>query len=101
MNISGSIFEGPHLDTASIPSQAGVYCIMDKRNDGKWYVLDVGESRDLKSRIADHDRGPCWSKHRRGTIAVWVHVMLGSSGESRRLLEHRIRAEFTPVCGVV
>jgi hypothetical protein len=99
IQISGYHFEGPYTSTGDLRHAAGVYVILDHRLDHKWWVIDVGESEDVRTRIENHDRKSCWQRHRQGTIGVAVLYTPGWMPEHRRQLESRIRREFNPPCG--
>lgn len=97
--ITGHTFEGPHPSADFIRHAAGIYVITDARSDGKVYLLDVGESGDVRDRIDNHDRRPCWSRNRQGSLGVAVLYTPGWSDLQRRLLEARIRDQYQPPCG--
>ena len=100
IEISGYTFEGPYTGTAYLKHEQGVYVILDKRRDGKWWVIDVGESEDVKDRIDNHDRKPCWERNRQGELGVAVLYTTNWSADQRRSIESRIREAFSPACGV-
>ncbi|GIK23626.1 MAG: hypothetical protein BroJett005_30400 [Ignavibacteriota bacterium] len=100
IEISGFQFEGPFTSAAWLKHQQGVYVILDKRSDGKWYVVDVGEAGDVRDRVENHDRKACWERHRLGEVGVAALYTVGWSAEQRRALEGRIRDAFSPACGV-
>lgn len=100
IEISGYTFEGPYTDTTYLKHQAGVYVILDKRGDGKWWVIDVGESEGVKERVDNHDRKPCWTRNHQGQLGVAVLYTPGWTANQRRALESRIREAFSPACGV-
>jgi len=54
----GYEFDGAYLDPTQQSSRAGVYVIWCKSGDD-WKVLDVGESEDVKARLANHERAAC------------------------------------------
>lgn len=99
IRISGYDFEGPYTSTADLRHASGVYVILDRRSDGKWSVIDVGESGDVRTRIENHDRKSCWERHRQGTLGVAVLYTPGWSADQRRALESKVRQEFNPPCG--
>jgi len=100
ISICGYTFEGPYTSTEYLKNQAGVYVILDKRSDGKWWVIDVGESTEVKNRVENHDRSGCWQRNNSGTLGIAVLYTPGWSAEQRRSLESKIREAFNPVCGV-
>lgn len=58
----GYTLEGAWTDPNNLKSRSGVYVIWCK-NGGRWTVLDVGESSDVKNRILTHDRRQEWQRH--------------------------------------
>lgn len=100
IQISGYSFEGPYTGTGYLRHEQGVYSILDKRVTGKWVVIDVGESEDVKDRIENHERKPCWERNRQGELGVAVLYTPGWTAEQRRILEGRVRDAFSPACGV-
>lgn len=100
IKIGGYDFEGPFTDTSKLRSEQGVYSILDHRPDGKYIVVDVGESEDVRSRIENHDRSDCWNRNRQGTLTVAVLYTPGRSGDRRRAIESALREQYSPACGV-
>ena len=100
IRIGGFDFEGPFTDTSRLRHGQGVYCILDQRADGKYYVVDVGESEDVLTRIENHDRSDCWRRNQQGTLTVAVLYTPGMSADRRRAIESTLREQFAPVCGV-
>jgi predicted GIY-YIG superfamily endonuclease len=96
--IMGYSFEGPFDNTDSLKDKSGIYVILDS-NSGKYYVLDCGESTQIKTRIEGHDRADCWKKHAKGYIRVAVLYTPNLSDEKRRQIEKAIRSKFNPPCG--
>jgi hypothetical protein len=89
-------FNGPFTDTEDLDRKSGVYVISTKEGDGKHKVLDVGESDDIRSRIDNHDRKECWSRHKLNGIYVSAYYC----GESRRMtVEAEVRSAQKPSCG--
>ncbi|WP_413853482.1 hypothetical protein [Candidatus Ruminimicrobium bovinum] len=90
--MSGNIysFAGPHFDTDSIENKSGVYAIIDSFN-GKYYLLDIGESHDVKNRLASHDRRDCWKRNKKGTILYYVYYTLNKQQAGRMDIEQDIR----------
>ncbi len=98
IEISGIEFEGPYTDVNHLEDRSGVYTILDKRPDAT-YVLDVGESAEVKSRISSHDRKTCWNSNASGTVAVAVKYTPGLQQAGRKELEQSIREKYRPSCG--
>src|SRR5258708_6856656 len=95
ITISGYNFEGPYTNTASLADNAGVYVILTRAHTTeKWTVIDIGESTEVKSRIANHDRKPSWSHNSQGTVAAAVLYTPGWTGDQRRALESSLRDKY-------
>ena len=106
MKIADIEFDGPYdIDTTSIPAnRAAVYVIICRSTDGKYYVIDVGESGETGVRLANHERRSCWKDNCSGSLSVYLHYMPSSQGydaASRRQLEAKIRQQYNPSCGKV
>jgi len=106
MKIAGIEFDGPHdIDTTSIPAnRAAVYAITCRSTDGKYHVIDVGESGETGVRLANHERRPCWKHNCNGSLSAYLHYMPSSQGydaASRRQLEAKIRQQYSPPCGKI
>ena len=99
VRICGYDFEGPFLNSGTLKEQPGVYVILDKRSDNKWYVLDVGESEAIRTRVENHDRSECWARNRKGRLGCAVLYTPGWTNSQRRQLEKKIRDKYDPNCG--
>ena len=58
ITIDGHTFEGPYAGTDRLEDRSGVYAILCYREQ-KHFVVDVGESATLKTRVENHDRSDC------------------------------------------
>lgn len=92
-------FEGPYTSTGSLEDRSGVYAIHDYR-DGLYYLIDVGESATLKSRVENHDRAPCWNGNKRGTLTVSAFYTPHLQQSGRQEIESEIRNQYDPPCGL-
>lgn len=102
INISGYQFEGPYTQTDYFKDDAGIYAILTRgQATDPWTVLDIGESDQIKSRIANHDRKNCWNRNNLGTVAAAVLYTPGWTAKQRCNLESSLRAQYTPTCGVI
>lgn len=99
IRIAGRAFEGPYTNPAKLRHAAGIYVVLDRRSDGKWSCVDVGESVDVRLRVENHDRASCWRRHRRGVLGVAALYTPGWTADQRRRLEWRIRQAYAPACG--
>jgi hypothetical protein len=93
-------FEGPVYNKASLKDAAGVYVILDDQGRQGIFVLDVGESEQVRSRIEDHDRELCWLRNRRGRVCYAALYMPRSTKSQRQAVEEEVRRQFAPACGV-
>lgn len=100
INIGRFRFEGPVYNTSSLKDAAGVYAVLDDRGKDDLRILDVGESVQIRSRIENHDREPCWQLNLRGRICYAALYLPGSTKQRRREIEEEVRRQFTPACGV-
>jgi len=92
-------FEGPYTSVDSLSHSAGVYGVLDRNNEENT-VVDIGESSDVKTRLQNHEREPCWFRQCNGTIWFVVLYTPGFSQQQRRAIEQELRAYFQPVCGL-
>jgi len=100
IKIGNNQFEGPYTSTASLKNRSGVYAILDKRTDGKYYLLDCGESATVKTRVESHDRKPCWNSHSTGTLNVAAFYTPNLQQSGRKQIEWDIRNSYNATCGV-
>jgi hypothetical protein len=91
-------FEGPYTSTEKLENKSGIYaihCLID----GKYYLIDVGESSEVRNRIENHDRRECWIKNCKGTLTVSVYYTPGLQQTGRMNIEQTLRQQFQPICG--
>ncbi len=93
-------FEGPVYDKRSLKDAPGVYVILDDLGDMKYEVLDVGESKEIRTRIENHDRELCWRNNRRGRVCYATLYIPGFNKHQRVAIEQELRGQFAPACGV-
>jgi len=102
INIAGYQFEGPYTNTDSFKDNAGIYAILTRgQTTVPWMVVDIGESDQVKSRIANHDRKNCWNRNNQGMLTGAVLYTPGWTATQRRSLEASLREQYTPTCGVI
>lgn len=93
VQVAGYNFDGPHqIANTSFNEVAGIYLITDSNGN----VIDVGETENLKNRIANHERASCWSRNSGNTL--WFHHE--SSQNNRLYREGVLRNLYNPACGV-
>lgn len=91
-------FEGPYTSTDKLEDRSGVYAILYYL-DEKYYLIDVGESSEVKTRIDNHDRRDCWTKNCKGTLTLSVYYTPNLQQPGRKLVEQELRTLYNPVCG--
>ncbi len=92
MHILRYLFKGP-LDIVNIENRSGVYVIICNSK-----VIDVGESKEIKTRLEDHDRKDCWKKLCI-EIHYYVHYTINAQKSGRMEIEQEIREFYKPPCG--
>ena len=91
-------FEGPYSNTVFLEDRSGVYAILCEKN-GKLYLIDVGESSQIRTRIEKHDRKDCWEKNCNGIIKYAVYYIEYGKKPSRMEVEQDIRNNYNIPCG--
>lgn len=92
-------FEGPYPLTSSLNDNSGVYAVLAKREE-KYYLLDVGEAGEVKTRVENHDRKDCWEKNVKGGVVRYaVYYTPKLKQEGRREIENDIRDNNSLPCG--
>lgn len=109
VSIAGLAFECVPLGQADFGDEAAVYVILCVSEGGSWQVLDVdarvldvGQTAQLGSRMASHERKPAWQANCPNKN-IWVAVLRMPSAlysdTDRRELEKRLRQQYSPPCG--
>jgi hypothetical protein len=101
ITLAGYNFEGPYHSTSAIEDRAGVYAVLSRTENNRYNVLDAGESAQVRSRLENHDRRPCWERHKANGIQYAVCYTPGVSQDGRREIEKSIRDRCDPPCGKV
>lgn len=97
LNISGYDFRGPYDDTSMLEDRAGIYAVLTYHNS-MWYILDIGESATVRTRIEGHDRRKCWMQYE-GQIMYSVLYTPSLQQEDRMGIEKNLRLQYDPPCG--
>lgn len=90
-------FDGPFTDANSLRDLSGVYVILCYSS--QITVVDVGESANVKTRVENHDRKNCWSRHCSGTLKVAVLYTTNIQQAGRMKIEQELRSQYNPPCG--
>jgi hypothetical protein len=91
-------FDGPYSSTDKLQDRSGVYAIHCHRND-KYYLMDVGESATVKTRVENHDRKDCWQRNCPGSLTFSAYYTPDLHQAGRMEIEQEIRKQFDPPCG--
>ena len=86
-------------DGALLHNRPGVYVILSSVSK-ECQVVDVGESKDIKSRVDNHDRKDCWKKSCVGALSVAVLYTPHLPQEGRLQIIAKIKREYNPPCGL-
>jgi hypothetical protein len=65
-------FTGPITLSDKIRDKSGVYAIVCNV-ESEYFLIDVGESAKLHTRIENHDKKDCWIKKSNGQLRIDVH----------------------------
>lgn len=98
MTIGEYTFDGVYNSTENLQDKSGVYAIICQKGD-KYYIIDVGESANVKTRVQNHDRKDCWKKNCQEIIVYAVLYTPNLQQLGRMEIEQKIRKKFDPFCG--
>lgn len=92
-------FEGPFGNTDNLKSFSGVYAILGRSTAYEnWSVVDIGETGNVRNRVATHDRKDCWKRQGFSSLQAAAHYC----GEAERMrIEKELRKQLNPPCGKV
>lgn len=96
MLVANYSFDGPYTNRNSLRDVAGVYMVLNGTQNAN--VLDVGESQNIRTRLNDHEREPCWIRNNTRGLNYMAHYMPGSTQAQRRAVESAIRRQYPPRC---
>jgi hypothetical protein len=90
-------FTGPVASIDKIKDWSGVFAIVCQVYS-EFFLIDVGESSRLRSRIENHDKKDCWTKNCNGKLTIYVHYTTFLKQKRRLLIEQELRDLFHPDC---
>jgi len=93
-------FEGPYDNINQLEERSGVYFITCY-NGSKYYPIDVGESKNVKTRIETHDRANCWDINCKHKVLIAVFYTPNKQQKGRMEIEQDIRCNYDFPCGVI
>ena len=88
-------FDGPFASIDKLKDRAGIYaiiCIVDR----EFFLLDVGESSRMRTRIENHEKKSAWVKKCHGDLTIFVHYTPFLEQDGRALIEKEIRELYHP-----
>lgn len=98
INVGRYTFDGPYTLTDKLEDRSGIYAI-HCYTDNKYYLVDVGESATVRSRVESHDRKDCWQRNCSGTLGVSAYYTSHLQQAGRMQIEQEIRRQYDPPCG--
>lgn len=90
-------FTGPIASIDKLHDWSGIYAVVCKE-DTEYFLIDVGESSKLRTRIENHDKKDCWTKNCKGQMSIFVHYTPFLEQPGRMLIEQELRELFDPDC---
>ena len=93
MNILGYTFEGPYDLNTNFNQIGAVYFISDSKNS----TIDVGQTNNLRDRIANHERKNCWLRNTNNV--VYIYALVQKNEDLRLSIESKIRNAYNFSCG--
>ena len=98
VKIGDYTFDGPYASMDRIEDRSGVYAVLCRKEDG-YYLIDIGESAQVKTRLDTHDRKDCWKRNCQGTLTYAVYYTPHLQQPGRMEIEQKLRAQYRPPCG--
>ncbi len=96
IELAGYNFSGPYTTTSSLEHKSGVYAVLATTGIGRYRLIDVGESHDVRYRVENHDRTDCWRRQsNNGRLEYAVYY----TPWGREAIERKVREEHDPPCG--
>jgi hypothetical protein len=92
-------FTGPIASIDKLRDRSGVYAIVCKVGS-EYFLIDVGESSKLRTRIENHDNKDCWIKNCNGQLTIYIHYTTFLKQQGRILIEQELRDLFHPDCKI-
>lgn len=90
-------FYGPVASGDNIRDRSGVYAIVCNV-ESEYFLVDVGESSRVRTRIENHDKKECWTKNCNGQLLIYVHYTLFLKQQARIQIEQELRELYHPDC---
>ena len=91
-------FDGPYDSPEPLEDKSGVYAVLCLKSDG-YYMIDIGESHEPKTRIKTHERKDCWIQNCDGKLRYAVYYTPHLQQPGRMEIEQELRDRYNPPCG--
>jgi hypothetical protein len=75
----------------------GLYAILCRRGS-RHYLVDLGESDDLKTELEKDGRKPLWEENCSGNLIITVRYTKEMEQAERKQIEKKIRTRHKPLC---
>jgi hypothetical protein len=97
--VGGHSFAGRYAlyETDEIKDWPGLYAILCRRGN-RHYLIDIGESDNVKSAVKNNGRKELWYQSCSGTLVVTVYYALDMQQSERVQIERKIRRRHNPPC---
>lgn len=92
-------FTGPVKSIDKIKDRAGIYAIVCYI-DNEYFLIDVGESSKLRTRIENHNKQDCWAEHCNRQLMIFVHYTPFVKQSGRIHIEQELSELFHPDCAM-
>jgi hypothetical protein len=89
------LFTGPFESIDKIKDRSGVYAIVDEV-DNEYFLMDVGESIKLRTRIENHYKNASWLKYCNGKLTIYACYTPFLNQQGRIRIEKELRELFHP-----
>jgi hypothetical protein len=99
IHIEDYTFDGPFARVEDLKERAGVYAVVCLMSNQKHFLIDVGESDNIRNAIETHERKECWITNCKGSLLVAALYTTELDNRGRADIVAFIRSrEFVP-CG--
>lgn len=90
--------EGPFFSANQLKDASGVYVILggQSHQETQWSVVDIGESGNIRNRVASHERDYCWKNQPHNTLG---YAAIYTDASNRMQIEQYLRHKYNPPCG--
>jgi hypothetical protein len=88
-------FTGPFESIDKIKDRAGIYAIVEEV-DNEYFLMDVGESLKLRTRIENHYKRDSWINNCNGKLTIYSRYTPFLNQQGRIRIEEELRELFHP-----